>query len=100
MREHDIYVLASNAYEGWGAVVSEALEEGMNVIGTYEAGASATILPNERLFHSGDCKALVAIIENERKGTLPSCTIGNWTAEKAADMLCRIPIDQKLITNN
>ena len=100
MREHDIYVLASNAYEGWGAVVSEALEEGMKVIGTYEAGASATILPKERLFHSGDCNALVAIIEKECKGALPPCTIGNWTADKAADMLCRIPIDQKLITND
>jgi len=87
MRDHDIYVLASNAYEGWGAVVSEALEEGMNVIGTYEAGASATILPKERLFHSGDCKALVAIIEKECKGALPPCTIGNWTADKAAERL-------------
>ena len=45
MREHDLFVLASNAYEGWGAVVSEALEEGMRVLGTFEAGASAAILP-------------------------------------------------------
>ena len=34
--------------------VEKALEEGMNVIGTYEAGASAAILPRERLYHAGD----------------------------------------------
>ena len=61
MCEHDVLVLASNAIEGWGAVVSEALEEGMDVIGTYEAGASAALLPKERLFHCGDVKAFVGI---------------------------------------
>ena len=54
MRSHEVYVLPSNAYEGWGAVVSEALEEGMEVLGTYEAGSSATVLPQENLFHAGD----------------------------------------------
>lgn len=86
-REHDVYVLSSNGYEGWGAVVSEALEEGMNVIGTYEAGASATILPKERLFHSGDYKTLAVLLEKECKGELPPCTIGNWTAKEAARVI-------------
>ena len=58
MREHDVYVLASNASEGWGAVVPEALEEEMLVLGTYEAGASAALLPEENLFHCGDWKEL------------------------------------------
>ena len=31
-------------------VLSEALEEGMAVVGTYEAGSSATILPESILF--------------------------------------------------
>ena len=48
MREHDLFVFPSNGLEGWGAVVSEALEEGMNVIGTFESGAPATLLPKER----------------------------------------------------
>lgn len=87
MRGHDIYVFASDANEGWGAVVSEALEEGMRVIGTYEAGASAAMLPKERLFHCGDYKALTSLIENECKGELPPCSIGDWTAEKAAKRL-------------
>ena len=84
MREHDLYVFGSNGYEGWGAVVSEALEEGMDVIGTFEAGASSTMLPKERLFHSGDVKALARMLKKECDGVLPPCTIGEWTAEVAA----------------
>ena len=45
MREHKTYVFPSNGYEGWGAVVSEALEEGMLVYASCESGAGATILP-------------------------------------------------------
>ena len=88
MRKHDVFVMASNAYEGWGAVVNEALEEGMAVIGTYEAGSSATILPREVLYHSGDVKALANLlrrldVEKWRKveGDLYRA---NWTAENGA----------------
>lgn len=63
MRQHDIYVLASNACEGWGAVVNEALEERMCVIGTYEAGASATLLEKACLFHSEDWKQLKRLLQ-------------------------------------
>ena len=63
MREYDVYVLSSNAYEGWGAVVSEALEEGMAVIGTYEAGSSGTMLPESNLFHAGNWKKLQRILQ-------------------------------------
>jgi glycosyltransferase involved in cell wall biosynthesis len=83
MREHDVYVLSSNGYEGWGAVVSEALEEGMAVIGTHEAGSSATILPESNLFHAGDWRRLKELLERdvERVG------IGEWTAKSAAGVL-------------
>jgi len=90
MREHDVYVFGSNGYEGWGAVVSEALEEGVRVLGTYEAGASATILPKERLFYSGDYKALAVLLKKECKGELPPCSIGDWTARDAAKQLLEI----------
>ena len=83
MREHDIYVLASNAYEGWGAVVSEALEEGMKVVGTFEAGSSATILPKESLFHAGDWKGLLKLLQNGA----PRVGIGEWTAKGAAEVM-------------
>ena len=83
MQEHDVYVLSSNGYEGWGAVVSEALEEGMKVIGTYEAGSCATILPESNLFHAGDWRRLKELLEGdvERVGIEP------WTAKSAAEVL-------------
>lgn len=90
MREHDVFVLASDANEGWGAVVNEALEEGMRVIGTYEAGASAALLPKERLYHAGDVKALAQLLEKEFRGELPPCSIGEWSAERAAERLMEV----------
>ena len=90
MRQHDLFVLPSNGYEGWGAVVSEALEEGMRVLGTFEAGASATLLPRERLFHSGDWKGLAQLIEKDMRGELPPCSIGEWTAKAAAKRLMEV----------
>ncbi len=83
MRAHDVYVLPSNGYEGWGAVVSEALEEGMMVLGSVEAGSSATILPPTHLFKSGDVKRLSELLRNE----ISEIDIGAWTAENAADAL-------------
>lgn len=80
MRNHDIYVLPSNAYEGWGAVVSEALAEGMLVIGTSEAGSSGTMLPKENQYPAGDYIKLAnkicnSLVHYDGKG---------WTSEDAA----------------
>lgn len=80
MREHDVYVLASNGYEGWGAVVSEALEESMKVIGTYEAGSSATMLPESNLFHAGDWRRLKSLLAGE----IVESGIGLFTAASSA----------------
>ncbi|MBQ8124286.1 MAG: glycosyltransferase [Kiritimatiellae bacterium] len=92
MREHGVYVLASNGYEGWGAVVSEALEEGMTVLGTYEAGSSATILPEGCLFHAGDWRALKKLLSGISCKTMENHVNGNcaslWTAEAGAKALC------------
>lgn len=91
MRSHDVYVLSSDGGEGWGAVVSEALEEGMVVVGTAEAGASATMLPPERLYPAGDVAALRRILETlwPEPGR-----IGTWTAENAADALLAMAEDR------
>lgn len=90
MRSHDTFVFASNAQEGWGAVVSEALEEGMNVICSEECGAGPAILPRARLFKCGDVCALAKLLEAEYRGELPQCSIGDWTAAKAAERLCNL----------
>ena len=83
MREHDVYVLSSNGYEGWGAVVSEALEEGMVVVGTHEAGSCATVLPERCLFHAGDWRALAKLLCDD----MPEIGIGEWTARNAGEWM-------------
>ena len=87
MRAHSVYVFSSNGYDGWGVVVNEALLEGMHVVGTFEAGASAAMLPMERLYHCGDVEALADLIVKECAGKLPPCTIADWTVEEAAKKL-------------
>lgn len=86
MHEHDVYVLSSNACEGWGAVVNEALEEGMKVVGTYEAGASATLLPNSNLYHSGDWRRLRELLVAD----IVPVGIGKWSVKEAANRLMNI----------
>lgn len=83
MCDHDVFVLASNACEGWGATVSEALVEGMRVVGTYEAGASATMLPSSNLYHAGDWKALARILSDG----VPLVSVGQWNVKVATDIL-------------
>ena len=55
----------------------------MAVIGTYEAGASATILPESNLFHAGDWRRLKMLL----KGNVEKVGIGPWTAKSAAEFL-------------
>ena len=78
MRQHDFLVFASNAMEGWGCVVQEALTEGVPVVGTYEAGASAAILPETQLFHCGDSRELARKIV---------------ALQTAGDVVCALPYD-------
>lgn len=88
MRQHDVYVFSSNGMDGWGAVVNEALEEGLYVIGTKESGASAAILSDDAKYSCGDWKRLAQLLkccaEKKRRGILKGQGIGEWSAEKAA----------------
>ncbi|WP_312751125.1 glycosyltransferase family 4 protein [Psychrobacter sanguinis] len=67
MSKFDIYVLPSNAYEGWGAVVNEAMSVGCAVIASDKTGAGATLIKsgtNGLLFKSGDKKSLYKCLNN------------------------------------
>ena len=83
MKGHDVYVLSSNACEGWGAVVNEAIEEGMGVVGTYEAGACRSMLPTENLFHAGNWKSLKRLLLNPVR----RIGIGTWSVVCAGSEL-------------
>ena len=91
MFDYDVFVFASNAQDGWGAVVNEALEAGLHVLGTRESGAAATILGEDDLFHAGDWRRLAQLLarcaREKKDGTLKGQGIGEWSAEKAADRL-------------
>ena len=83
IRDYDVLVFASDGRDGWGAVVNEALEEGIAAVGTYETGASATILPESNLFHAGDYNALAVIL----CGSFVKNGIGEWSAAEGAEKL-------------
>ena len=85
MSDYQIYILSSDAREGWGAVVGEALEEGMLVLGTKEAGASATQLPKPCLYKAGDVNALCGLLLNSDSMPIPG--IGHWTPAEASTWL-------------
>ncbi|WP_442761788.1 glycosyltransferase family 4 protein [Malikia spinosa] len=66
MAQHDIYVLPSSAYEGWGAVINEAMSCGCAVIASSAAGAAAAIIENEIngfLFQPGDWRGLSRLLK-------------------------------------
>jgi len=65
MASHRLYILPSNAYEGWGAVINEAMAAECVVIASLGAGATASMIGDERnglVFLPGDWKGLAAHI--------------------------------------
>jgi glycosyltransferase involved in cell wall biosynthesis len=65
MSRHDVYVLPSSAYEGWGAVVNEAMACGCAVVASRETGAAAAMIEdgvNGFLFNPGDWRKLADLL--------------------------------------
>ena len=87
MQEHDLYIFASNSFDGWGAVVSEAIEEGMMVLASRESGAGATVLPDDCVFDCEDVKGLSELILNYSK--LPVIDPEIWSVRSAADHILK-----------
>jgi glycosyltransferase involved in cell wall biosynthesis len=61
MNHSDIFVLPSNGYEGWGAVINESMAEGCAVIASIETGGGKSIILNSEngiLYKSGNWKRL------------------------------------------
>lgn len=92
----DIYVLPSNGYEGWGAVINEAMQCRCAVIATEEAGAAKSMIldgENGLLYRSGNLneleKKIVSLLEDKvllarlkDKGYDTINTL--WSADEAA----------------
>ena len=61
MLDADIYIFPSNGYEGWGAVVNEAMQTKCAVIASQETGAARSMIINGKngfKYSCGDCNAL------------------------------------------
>lgn len=94
MHEADVYVMPSNAEEGWGAIVSEALVEGCPVISTWEAGSSATLLGDRRLYHANSVSELCARLL-EFDGTPEAYDAKAWSGEAGAKKFMEIVGERK-----
>lgn len=65
MRAAHVYVLPSNGYEGWGAVVNEAMSQGCAVVASEAAGSAKTMVhhgENGLLFRAGDWRQLGGLL--------------------------------------
>ena len=85
MRSHDLYVLPSDATEGWGAVVSEALAEHLPVLATAESGAGATMLEPDCLFHADDDELRRRLCQ-----PVPVTPAACWSADYAAEAFVKL----------
>lgn len=97
MNASDIYVLPSSGYEGWGAVINEAMAEGCAVIASKESGGGKAIIydmKNGVLFKSKDYlelsnklllllqnRSLLLKVKEEGKRTINEL----WSPEVAAE---------------
>lgn len=66
MVEHDIYVLPSNSYEGWGAVINEAMSVGCVVVASDQTGSGRSMIKhgvNGLLFRSGSVTDLTSCLQ-------------------------------------
>lgn len=109
MAQHDIYVLPSNAYEGWGAVVNEAMAVGCAVIASDKTGAGASLIEhgvNGLLFKSGSEDSLYDCLSQlvNNKELINDFSIKsrlsikeNWTPAIAAERFVQLSLS--LINN-
>ena len=95
MERSSIYLMTSDKYEGWGAVVNEAMNSGCLVVGSYKAGSVPYLIKNKingfiTSNRITDIKDLVEnVLENEnflneiRKNAYYTI-LNKWNAKQAA----------------
>jgi glycosyltransferase involved in cell wall biosynthesis len=102
MNRSDIFVLSSNGYEGWGAVLNEAMAEGCAVIASIESGGAKALISDMKngiLFSSGNYHQLrdkLSIIINDKELMLELKARGKetvnylWSPAVAADRFLKV----------
>ena len=99
MDKADIYIFGSNFYEGWGAVVNEALNSGCAMLVSHAVGSAAYLIKNGEsgfVYECGNVKDLSKkiryLIENKRgRHNIAkngyATLIELWNADVAVDRL-------------
>lgn len=83
LSSHDILVLPSD-FDGWGAVVVEALLHGLTVVCSSACGVSETLKdqPFVQIFKAGSCDSLVSclyqLLSGPNKSILPKPLVSAW----------------------
>ena len=95
MAGSDIFAFCSDIHEGWGAVVSEAMQLNCAVVSSAEAGSSRYLIQdgvNGYLYHWNDAETFiqktVSLIQNEglrtaMAGKAKDTMNGQWNAQEA-----------------
>lgn len=109
MARHHIYVLPSNYYEGWGAVINESMSAGCTVLGSRATGAAKSLILDQKnglLFDAGDWHHLGALLievaQNPEKRirlarAAQQTMVDTWSPAVAADRL--LSISEALVTH-
>lgn len=67
MQNHHIFLFTSDRFEGWGAVLNEAMSNGCTVVASNKIGAAPYLIEdkfNGRLFDSEDIDSLTDVVES------------------------------------
>ena len=99
MDQADIYVFSSNFYEGWGAVMNEAMDSACAMVVSHAVGSAPYLIENGKnglIYPCGNVKRLSDALgkligdrdyrESLAKNAYEAIT-REWTAQKAADRL-------------
>lgn len=96
MERADVFVFCSSFYEGWGAVVNEAMSSMCVVISSHSVGSAGTLIRHEEnglLYGFGDIEDLASQIKKvadnpqlteKLKNNAYHTVRGEWSAEEAA----------------
>ena len=109
MDKSDIYVFGSNFYEGWGAVVNEAMNSCCSVVVSHAVGSSACLIDDGKngfVYEFSNVKKLTEILATLAQDSELRRRIGQgayntlkstWSAETAAERffaLCKALLEQ------
>jgi len=101
MKNHDYFLFTSSFWEGWGVVLSEAMEEGMICFASAEAGSSCELIQHNKngfIFHdTNEAKQLCFAIAQggfEKWGAISNQAHEDmqkhWDAKLATNRLMRV----------